>query len=129
MRIFRTALAVAATLVMAGATPAMADSQGRYSIAHGNKVKASGPYFVNERAGDTRVWFKGNLTNNAKHGCAVLRAGSSDSKINLKKHCGRGSVPLAKYVTMGVFSDSAQVQVCHQLDDSLECGRAQTIKY
>ncbi|MFJ7048272.1 hypothetical protein ACIQVC_33415 [Streptomyces sp. NPDC101112] len=116
------ATAIALTIVLVAAFPAVADAKGAYSVKRENHSKAWGKYIVNERAGDTRVWFRGSLKKYHKSGCDYVQAGRSGAWKTLKKICGKkDSKTYNKYVTMGIFDSDIDYRLCHKVDDSVTC--------
>ncbi|MEU3406377.1 hypothetical protein ABZ766_20900 [Streptomyces sp. NPDC006670] len=105
-------------LVALSATPALADSNGRYDISQGTNANAYGNYIVNERAGDTRVWLKGTLHKNYNAGCDWVEVGGT----KLAQMCGAtGYHAIDGYHTYGILDSAATVKVCHDTGEKVLC--------
>ncbi|MGW5864719.1 hypothetical protein ACWFRJ_21380 [Streptomyces sp. NPDC055239] len=121
---------LAAVLVLVVAAPAAADSNGKFSVKKAGYSKASGRYSINERFGDTRVWFKGSITKTRSGGCDYLQVNQNGHWSKIKGKCGsKGTRKMYKYVTMGVLDSSLDIRMCHKFDDYVRCGKKQHIKW
>ncbi|MFE9797644.1 hypothetical protein ACFYP6_02165 [Streptomyces goshikiensis] len=119
MRLAAKSVAAGFALVVLAASPALADSSGSFDVSAGGNSRAFGTYKVNERAGDTRVWLKGQLNKNYAAGCDWVELGGQ----KLVEKCGTaGWFAIDGYTTYGILDSSATMKVCHSYTGSTTCG-------